>query len=72
MVVRDVLVYAMLASTALSGLQYLWKAFAVQPQTDGLEHSAHTVLADGKGFQRVGFPFDQLTPEGLAHDLSRL
>jgi CDP-diacylglycerol---glycerol-3-phosphate 3-phosphatidyltransferase len=28
-VVRDVLVYAMLASTALSGLQYLWKAFAV-------------------------------------------
>jgi protein SCO1/2 len=50
----------------------VWKGFAIQPQVDGLEHSAHTVLADGKGFQRVGFPFDQLTPEGLAHDLARL
>jgi CDP-diacylglycerol--glycerol-3-phosphate 3-phosphatidyltransferase len=28
-VVRDVLIYAMLAATALSGLQYLWRAFAV-------------------------------------------
>jgi CDP-diacylglycerol--glycerol-3-phosphate 3-phosphatidyltransferase len=27
--IRDILVYAMLASTALSGLQYLWRAFAV-------------------------------------------
>src|SRR4051812_15363354 len=26
---RDVLVYAMLAATALSGLQYLWRAFAL-------------------------------------------
>jgi protein SCO1 len=50
----------------------VWRAFAVQPQRDGLEHSAHTVLADGRGLQRIGFPFDQLTPEGLAHDLARL
>ncbi len=28
-VVRDVLIYAMLAATALSGLQYLWKAAAL-------------------------------------------
>ena len=28
-VVRDILVYGMLASTALSGLQYLWRAFAL-------------------------------------------
>lgn len=27
--VRDLLVYGMLASTALSGLQYLWRAFAL-------------------------------------------
>ena len=27
--VRDILIYAMLAATALSGLQYLWRAFAV-------------------------------------------
>jgi CDP-diacylglycerol--glycerol-3-phosphate 3-phosphatidyltransferase len=26
---RDVLIYAMLAATALSGLQYLWRAFAL-------------------------------------------
>ena len=39
---------------------------------DRLEHSAHTVLADARGMQRVGFPFDHLTEEGLAHDLARL
>ena len=37
-----------------------------------LEHSAHTVLADAQGFQRIGFPFDHLTEEALAHDLARL
>ena len=26
---RDALIYAMLAATALSGLQYLWRAFAL-------------------------------------------
>jgi protein SCO1/2 len=50
----------------------VWKAFAIQPQQNGLEHSAHTVLADPAGMQRIGFPFDQLTEEALAHDLARL
>jgi protein SCO1/2 len=50
----------------------VWKAFAIQPQTRNLDHSAHTVLADARGFQRVGFPYEQLTPEALAHDLARL
>ena len=50
----------------------VWTAFGIQPQSDALEHSAHTVLADGRGFQRVGFPFDYLTTERLAHDLGRL
>jgi protein SCO1/2 len=50
----------------------IWKAFAVQPQAKTLEHSAHTVLADARGFQRIGFPFDHLTEAGLAHDLQRL
>ena len=27
--IRDILIYGMLASTALSGLQYLWRAFAL-------------------------------------------
>jgi len=53
-------------------LEPIWKAFAIQPQSDRLEHSAHTVLADARGMQRVGFPFDHLTEEGLAQDLARL
>ena len=50
----------------------IWKAFAIQPQSDQLEHSAHTVLADAEGFQRIGFPYDHLTGEALEHDLARL
>ena len=53
-------------------LQPIWRAFAIQPQQANLEHSAHTVLADREGFQRIGFPFDQMTEEALAHDLARL
>jgi protein SCO1/2 len=53
-------------------LQPVWDAFGIQPQAKGLEHSAHTVLADKRGMQRIGFPFDHLTEEGLAHDLERL
>jgi protein SCO1/2 len=53
-------------------LQPVWDAFAVRPQQDKLEHSAHTVLADANGLQRIGFPFDHLTEEGLVHDLERL
>ena len=44
----------------------------MQPQTDHLEHSASVVLVDAQGRQRVGFPYDQLTPETLAHDLRRV
>ena len=50
----------------------VWRAFGIQPQTKALEHSAHVVLADSHGAQRIGFPFEQLTVEGLAHDLARL
>jgi protein SCO1/2 len=50
----------------------VWKAFGIQPQANGLEHSAHVVLADAQGRQRIGFPFDQLTEDRLAHDLARL
>ena len=53
-------------------LKPVWDAFAIRPQSKALEHSAHTVLADSGGFQRVGFPFDHLTGEGLVHDLERL
>jgi protein SCO1 len=53
-------------------LQPVWDGFAVQPQQDNLEHSAHTILADANGMQRIGFPFDHMTQEALAHDLGRL
>jgi protein SCO1 len=50
----------------------VWKAFGIQPQENGLEHSAHVVLADAQGRQRIGFPFEELTEDRLAHDLARL
>jgi protein SCO1/2 len=53
-------------------LSQLWEAFGIAPQRDGREHSAHTVLVDARGRQRIGFPASQLTPERLAHDLARL
>jgi CDP-diacylglycerol--glycerol-3-phosphate 3-phosphatidyltransferase len=33
-IIRDVFIYAMLASTALSGAQYLWRAFALLKATE--------------------------------------
>jgi protein SCO1/2 len=53
-------------------LERLWRAFGIQPQTKGREHSAYVVLVDPQGRQRVGFPFAQLTQAGLAHDLAQL
>jgi protein SCO1/2 len=53
-------------------LQPVWRAFGIRPQSQRLEHSAHVVLADARGRQRIGFPFDELTEERLAHDLARL
>src|SRR4051812_10662789 len=50
----------------------VWRAFGIRPQTKALDHSAHVVLADGRGVQRIGFPFEHLTEDGLAHDLKRL
>jgi protein SCO1 len=50
----------------------VWKAYAIQPQGQGFEHSAYVLLIDKQGRQRIGFPVDQLTPEGLAHDIRKL
>jgi len=47
----------------------VWRGFAVQPQSRDTEHQARTVLVDRDGFQRVGFPLSQTTPERLEHDL---
>ena len=50
-------------------LQRVWRLFGIQPQADGREHSASVVLLDDRGVARVSFPVDQLTPEGVLHDL---
>jgi protein SCO1/2 len=50
----------------------IWKAYGIQPQGKGYEHSAYVLLLDRRGRQRVSWPISRLTPEGLAHDLRRL
>jgi hypothetical protein len=36
------------------------------------EHQARITLVDANGYQRVGFPGSEATPERLAHDLRLL
>jgi protein SCO1 len=55
-----------------SALKRQWDAYGIAPQRDGREHSAYVVLVDGNGMQRIGWPVDRLTPEGLAHDIRQL
>jgi protein SCO1/2 len=53
-------------------LRKLWDGYFIRPQTITEEHQARFTLVDGKGFQRIGFPGDQATPETLAHDVRLL
>jgi protein SCO1/2 len=53
-------------------LQPLWKGFFIRPQSISEEHQARFTLVDKRGFQRIGFPGDQATPETLAHDVRLL
>jgi protein SCO1/2 len=53
-------------------LEPLWDAYAVRPQSGKEEHQARIVLVDSRGFQRIGFPITEVTPERLAHDLRLL
>ena len=55
-----------------SELRKQWTAYGIRPQGEGFEHTAHVVLLDRDGVQRIGFPVDKLTPEGLAHDVALL
>jgi protein SCO1/2 len=50
----------------------VWRGYGIAPQRGELDHTASVVLVDGAGRQRVGFPYDQLTPEALAHDIRRI
>jgi len=55
-----------------SELAPIWRGYAIRPQAPGAEHQARIVIVDGRGFQRIGFPVDQATPEGIANDVRRL
>jgi protein SCO1 len=53
-------------------LRPLWKGFFVTPQRITQEHLARITLVDDRGFQRIGYPVSQATPERIAHDLRLL
>ncbi|HEY7633077.1 MAG TPA: SCO family protein [Thermoleophilaceae bacterium] len=53
-------------------LEPIWKGYAVTPQRADEEHMARIVLIDKKGMQRVGYPFDQTSPDRIAHDMRLL
>jgi protein SCO1 len=53
-------------------LRPLWKGFAIRPQSVTEEHQARFTLVDSRGFQRIGYPGAEATPERLAHDLRLL
>ena len=53
-------------------LRPLWTGFAIRPQSVTAEHQARVTLVDSRGFQRVGYPGAEATPERLAHDLRLL
>jgi protein SCO1/2 len=53
-------------------LRPLWKGYAIRPQAVDEEHMARITLVDSRGFQRIGYPGSEATPERLAHDLRLL
>ncbi|MBA2505401.1 MAG: SCO family protein [Thermoleophilaceae bacterium] len=53
-------------------LKKVHKGFFIQAQTKNLDHQARIVLIDRDGFQRVGYPLQQVTPERMAGDLKIL
>jgi protein SCO1/2 len=79
-------VRSFLAKVSLTGrLEYLtgtpdqlgqvWSTFRIVPPSAArgdVARSAYVLLLDRHGVERVSFPVEQLTPEGLAHDIRKL
>ncbi len=75
-----------LANTSLTGraayltgdeaqLRPVWRAYHVPPAGAGrtaAENAITVLLIDRQGKERVGFGIEQITPEGLAHDIRLL
>jgi protein SCO1/2 len=53
-------------------LRPVWRGFAIRPQSVTAEHNSRFTLVDPRGYQRVGYPGSEATPERLAHDLALL
>lgn len=56
-------------------LRAVWHAYAIKPASDGpavFDEYAPVLLIDGSGRKRVLFESEELTPEGLSHDIRRL
>jgi protein SCO1/2 len=53
-------------------LRPLWEGYYVRPQSVTQEHQARFTLVDSRGFQRVGYPGFEATPERIAHDIRLL
>ncbi len=56
-------------------LQPVWRAYAISPASAGrtaVEAGTTVLLVDRHGIERVGFEVEQITPEGLAHDVRLL
>jgi protein SCO1/2 len=56
-------------------LQPVWRAYAISPASAGktaAEAGTTVLLVDRHGIERVGFEVEQITPEGLAHDVRLL
>lgn len=56
----------------LATMRRVWHAYAMQPVEGPIDHSTFVLLIDKRGFERIGFAADQLTPEGLVHDIRAL
>lgn len=74
-----------LAQVSLTGVHYLtgsraqlqpvWRAYGAVPASSGraaFDRSASVLLLDRAGRERVLFGLEQLTPEGLSHDVRKL
>jgi protein SCO1/2 len=58
-----------------SELRSVWRAYRVKPASAGratFDEYASVLLIDRRGDERVLFQSEQLTPEGISHDVRRL
>ena len=53
-------------------LRKVWDGFHIRPQSVTAEHQARFTLVDARGFQRIGYPGSEATPERLANDIALL